>query len=177
MSQFLITKAREYAFEQHGAINQLYDGAPYSTHLHAVATQVATFGHLLDSHAQWDTATAAAYIHDVIEDCRVTYNDVDKVLGQELAELAYVLATPKGRNRAERHCDAYYVEISQNKVATFVKICDRLANVAHSVSQTSSSMLDRYRKEQAHFCKYLEPTWPEFAPLWSQLDRLFLVQI
>ena len=164
-------KARHYALAQHGQIGQLYDGQPYATHLEAVARLARQHGHLLGSEADRQLALAGAYVHDIIEDCRVTYNDVSAATSAEVAEIAYLLATPKGRNRAERHRDAYYQEMAASEVATYVKICDRLANAAHSRA-TGGPMLARYRQENAHFGRWLRPAWPGFAPLWAQLTAL-----
>ena len=166
----LTDHARTYATRQHAAIGQLYDGQPYATHLEAVAALARQYQHLLPPQQQ-PVAVAAAYTHDLIEDCRLTYNDVKTELGAEVAEISYLLATPKGRSRAERHCDAYYQEMSTSEVATFVKLCDRLANVANSASQGASGrMLGLYQREHAHFGRFLRPAWPGLAPLWQVLD-------
>lgn len=169
----LIDSARQYASVQHAAIGQLYDGQPYTVHLAAVVDWVNAFKEEL-SPGDYALAAAGAWVHDLIEDCRVTYGDVMKAVhSAEVAEIAFVLATPKGRNRAERHCDAYYREIARNKVATFVKICDRLANAAHSLAQGADSrMLALYREEHAHFSKFLRPAFPEFEPLWNRLAMI-----
>jgi (p)ppGpp synthase/HD superfamily hydrolase len=168
----IIKNAKDFAYEQHAAVNQRYDGGPYSNHLDAVVLWACYFDHLLSSPQEQAIASAAAYTHDVIEDCRVTYNDVAKATNAEVAEITYLLATPKGRNRAERHCDAYYQEMANNKIATYVKICDRLANVEHSLKQGGSRMLELYRKEYRHFAYFLRNRYPEFAPMWETLDGM-----
>lgn len=175
MTPELVTKSANYGLAQHRESGQQYDGQPYSVHLEAVAdwTSAKQFHDLLTADERM-LADAGAYVHDVIDDCRVTFNDVATATSQQVAEIAYLLATPKGRNRKERHCDAYYHEISGSKVATFVKICDRIANVSHS-RQKGGSMLALYQKEHAHFCKFLRPAWPEFDyPLgpWQVLEML-----
>lgn len=162
--------AQEFACDHHAAINQQYDGHPYSFHLAMVSAYAEKYQHLLPEHMR-ALALDGAWVHDLIEDCRVTYNDVAKELGGNVAEVSYVLATPKGRNRAERHCAAYYQEIANSRVATFVKICDRLANVAHSATGGNKSMLARYKAEQPKFKAYLD--YYNFGPMWDELDSLF----
>ena len=80
----------------------------------------------------------------------MTYNDIREALGGPIAEITYALTNEKGRNRKERANEKYYEGIRNTPYATFVKLCDRLANVTYS-KQQGSSMLDAYRKDQAFF--------------------------
>jgi len=50
----------------------------------------------------------ACWGHDLIEDCRVSYNDVKDALGQEAADIIYAVTNEKGKNRKERANDKYY---------------------------------------------------------------------
>lgn len=173
-SQLDYGKARAYAQQQHKAIKQKYDGKlDYSHHLNGVEWYAKWHADLLeqdmgDMDYYW-LALAGAQVHDLLEDCPVSYNDVVKATNVEIAELAFLLATPKGRTRAERHCDAYYQEISTSLVATFVKLCDRLANLQYSLDN-KSRMFYRYKEEHEHFQKLLRPAWPQLEPLWDALD-------
>ncbi|UYZ60096.1 phosphohydrolase [Hymenobacter latericus] len=170
MKHSINTRAQQYATAQHAG--QFYDGFPYTMHLEQVHAVCCNFTHLLPDLQDLHHAFAGAWVHDVIEDCRVTYNDVKAATNEAVAEIAYLLATPKGRSRADRHCDAYYEEMSRNRLATFVKIADRIANAEYS-RDMGSSMLNRYRSEQAHFAKFLRPAWLEFEPMWHRLDATF----
>lgn len=168
----LVAAARELAIEAHASINQHYDGWPYSRHLTQVAAAANTWRHLLPA-AEQSAALAGAWVHDVLEDVSsISYNDLRHKLSPDIAEISYLLATPKGRNRAERHNQAYYQEMSTHRVATFVKLADRLANVAYSVEGRNARMLGIYQQEAAHFARFLRPAWPELAPMWAQLDAL-----
>ncbi len=165
----IIQQAKEYAEKCHASTNHLYgDGVPYSTHLEMVANFVRMYALLLDDDLR-ATAVAVAYTHDVIEDCRQTYNDVKEKLGFEIAEATYALTNEKGKNRAERGNAIYYEGIRMNKVAHFVKICDRLANVQYSVN-TKSSMINAYRKENEKFKEHLYLV--EYDDMFRQLDYL-----
>jgi hypothetical protein len=169
----LSDKAKIYSYAQHEATGQLYDGLPYTTHLNAVAGWASLFAFLLHP-SQAEVALAGAYVHDLIEDCRVNYSDVMQALNNiEVAEVAYLLATPKGRTRAERHCDAYYREMANSEIATFIKICDRLANVEYSLAKGKDNhMLALYCDEHAHFSNFLRLAYPAFEPMWERLDAM-----
>lgn len=93
---------------------------------------------------------AACWAHDTIEDTRVTYNDVKSVLGEEIAEIVYALTNEKGRNRKERANERYYFGIRETPFASFVKICDRIANAEYSRSR-ESNMVNVYKKEFSNF--------------------------
>jgi (p)ppGpp synthase/HD superfamily hydrolase len=164
----LLKTARAYATACHADTNHTYDGRPYAFHLAMVADMVARFrGLLAEEHRQ--LALAGAWVHDVIEDARQTYNDVAKATSVEVAEVAYALTNEKGRTRAERANDRYYEGIRANPVAHFVKICDRLANATHAAS-TGSRMVEVYRREYAEFRAKL---WrEEFAPMFAHLEQV-----
>ena len=96
----------------------------------------------------------AAYGHDLIEDTRVSYNDVKEVLGQQAADIIYAVSNEKGKNRKERANEKYYEGIRNTPGAVFVKLCDRIANVQYS-KMTKSRMFEMYKKENAEFTKAL----------------------
>jgi len=92
----------------------------------------------------------AAWGHDLIEDTRVSYNDVKEHLGQEAADIIYAVTNEKGKNRKERANEKYYEGIRNTPGAVFVKLCDRIANVQYS-KMTGSRMFEMYKKENDSF--------------------------
>ena len=66
----------------------------------------------------------------------------------------YAVSNEKGKNRKERANDKYYEGIRNTEGASFVKICDRIANVQYS-KLTKSKMFDTYYRENEHFIKYV----------------------
>lgn len=93
---------------------------------------------------------AAAWTHDLIEDCRQTYNDVKGATNERVAELTYALTNEKGKNRHERASDKYYAEMRLVKHAVLLKVCDRIANAKYSFDK-GSSMYEMYRRENESF--------------------------
>lgn len=149
----LIEKAKEYACACHSSTHHLYDGKPYEVHLQMVFDAATEFIHLIPEKHR-EAVLAGCWVHDVIEDCRQTYNDVKAVLGTEVAELAFALTNEKGRTRKERANEKYYEGIRNTPFATYVKICDRMANFRHSIA-TGSRMADMYEKEMKDFISKL----------------------
>jgi (p)ppGpp synthase/HD superfamily hydrolase len=164
----LVMKAKAYAIKCHAETNHKYDGKPYETHLQMVVDYACKYADLLDEN-MLETVIASAWSHDAIEDCRQTYNDVKNELGIEVAEITFALTNEKGRSRKERANRIYYDGIINTPFAGFVKLCDRLANVAYS-KQQGSRMIDAYRKEHKLFIAELSIIG--FRPMWEELSEL-----
>lgn len=150
LSSELVSKAREYATLKHFETNHKYDGQPYDVHLKMVCDFACKYVHLLPDNKTISDVLAACWVHDVIEDCRQTYNDVKAILGERVADIAYALTNEKGRTRKERANDKYYEGIRNTPFAAYVKICDRLANATYS-KQSGSKMIEAYKKENEDF--------------------------
>lgn len=160
-------------------VNQTYGGKlklPYSFHVKMVLIQCNRFRKLLTINEQI-TAHGGCLLHDTIEDCRLTYNDIVMLLkeygleeyGKDIAEVVYLVTDFKGRNRAERKPQQYYEELRANEVALFVKLCDMIANKYFS-AMTNSSMLKAYEKE---FPKFKELTFNErFKEMYDHLENI-----
>lgn len=163
-----VKNAMLFAAQCHNGTNQKYDGHPYTIHIKMTYDFGCEFAYLLDEK-DIEPALCACWTHDVIEDTRQSYNDVKKVLGYEVAEIVFALTNEKGRTRAERANEKYYSEIRKNTVATFVKLCDRLANCSYSVSH-SQHMADVYALEMPHFRQVLYND--RFEAMFDELEHL-----
>lgn len=149
----MIEKAKEYAIKCHTDTCHYYDTHLYSYHLQMVVDVANKFIHLIPEKDR-DVVISSAWCHDLIEDTRNTYTDLLKVTSLEVAEIVYALTNEKGKTRKERANDKYYEGIRNTQYATFVKLCDRIANVQYSMSQRSR-MLEMYRKETPDFINTL----------------------
>jgi len=149
------TKAMIFAIEAHASVNHTYDNKPYSIHLIMVANVAREYIDVIPDQCR-DEVLSACWLHDTIEDCRLTYNDLKKEFGEEVAEIVYAVTNDKGKDRKERAGTKYYDGIRKTAWATFVKLCDRLANIQYS-ARTNSRMLDVYKQEQSDFIESLLP--------------------
>jgi (p)ppGpp synthase/HD superfamily hydrolase len=131
-------------------------------------------GPMQDQVTLRDACLLATWGHDLIEDTRVSYNDVKDQLGQEVAEIVYALTNEKGKNRKERGGVKYYEGIRQTPGAAFVKLCDRIANVQYS-KMTKSRMFEMYKKEQEDFELWIGryTANKELEPMFEYLSNLF----
>lgn len=158
-----------WAKKAHADTNHFYDaGLPYSYHLDLVYEFARKYRHLAPQGIV-EECLISCFTHDLIEDCRLTYNDVREVAGLTVAEITYALTNLRGKNRKERAGDEYYSLIRATPGAAFVKICDRLANVKHSTI-SGSSMLKAYRKENENFVTQLYAC--EYEAMFVELNEL-----
>lgn len=140
----------KWCIDKHNETNHMYDTyLPYEFHLRMTNLVAQQWKHLLNEKLAYE-CVLATWGHDLIEDTRVSYNDVKEVLGVEVADIIYAVTNEKGKNRKERANDKYYEGIRNTPGATFVKLCDRIANVQYS-KMTGSRMFDMYSKENDNF--------------------------
>lgn len=185
---------QQWCIDQHRNTNHYYDTyLPYEFHLRMVHQAAVDFKHLLDDTKDYftgepyrgprqdqvtlrDACLTATWGHDLIEDCRVSYNDVKSHLGQESADIIYAVTNEKGKNRKERANDKYYEGIRNTPGAVFVKLCDRIANVQYS-KLTKSRMYEMYKKENDNFVKSLgwngAKDYHEYETMFLYLVGLF----
>ena len=154
-----ILKARNYAFHLHDVeVNQMYDKElklPYSYHLQLTADFGYRFLYLLPNE-MWVYAIQGCYVHDSVEDARVTFNDIKAAVSETAAQLSCNLCSDIwGTNRAERNSPEYYKRINSHKLSVYDKLCDRMANTFHS-KLTGSSMYKVYKKEMNSFLRNLD---------------------
>ena len=159
-----------WCINRHRETNHFYDSyLPYEFHLRMVAQVCKDFIHLPER--QWSELEIACYAHDLIEDTRTSYNDVVSNLGEYVADIVYAVTNNKGKNRKERSNDSYYEGIRNTEGATFVKLCDRIANVQYS-KLTKSRMFEMYKKENRNFVDSIYDN--RYERMFEYLDSLFI---
>lgn len=181
----------KWIIDQHRNTNHMYDTyLPYEFHLNMVANVFKDFKHLLDDTKDYYTGedyrgpcqdqvtlrqacSLSVWGHDLIEDTRVSYNDVKFQLGQEAADIIYAVTNEKGKTRKERANSKYYEGIRNTPGAVFVKLCDRIANVQYG-TMTKSRMVEMYHKENEEFVKYLGrySDYTHLEPMFAELDKI-----
>ncbi len=159
------------AIMAHENVNHRYNGSPYSVHLIMVVHYARKYLYLVPESVHQDVVDAC-WLHDTIEDARLTYNDVKKFTNNTVADIVYAVTNEKGRNRAERANANYYAGIRDTPWAVFVKLCDRLANVSYSLT-SKSTMFEVYKKEHVSFCNHILLNRKSvYEPMVKELEEL-----
>ncbi len=161
-----------FAFKAHHDTNHYYDDyLPYDFHLRMVVKAAKDFIYMIPENKIY-TVIAACLCHDSIEDARKNFKSVEKETNTDVAEIVRAVTNyGRGRNRDERMPDFIYKDIRETPYATFVKLCDRIANVQYS-KMTGSDMFEKYKKEHTHFKAQLYIIG-EFEPVWEYLNDIF----
>lgn len=150
----IIQKAAEYAKQKHAG-QKRKDGKDYFTHVEAVANIVNMDWFILiprEAQDNWnkckDHVVAAAYLHDVIEDCGVTKQDLlDEGFSVMTAEIVDALSKKSGENYFD-----FIMRIHNGDRLDFCgafrvgMVAVKLADLQHNMSDLNEgTQKDKYR--------------------------------
>lgn len=170
--------SRHLAKKYHG--EQMYGSFPYTKHLNDVDQALRRFGYdpnTDDSKKMYDDKylclawdlTTAAWLHDIVEDTKVTSGHISMKFNYRVAGLVHAVTNPQGGNRAWR-ASKVYPKIISTPNAIILKLADRIANVESCVS-TGSGLINMYAKEWDGFqAKYRVKG--EHDKMWKHVDGL-----
>lgn len=122
----LIQKAYDFSQKAHTGHTR-NNNEPYFNHLFATAKNIAELG-------MGATTIAAGFLHDSIEDAKVTPEEIEKEFGKEILFLVEGV-TKLGKIRyqgTERYNESLrklFVAMSQDIRVLIIKLCDRLHNM------------------------------------------------
>jgi (p)ppGpp synthase/HD superfamily hydrolase len=168
---YKLKKAVIFAISSHINRNLLYGEDQYYVHLHLAYRFAKKYIHLLPEGEIRLHVLQAIWLHDTMEDCSITYNDLLKHFNRDVAEIVYLLSNNRGRTRSERADDNYYATMRESAGAVFSKICDRLANVLNSKIE-ESSMLEKYKSELPKFEERLQTPSADFSEMFNELKEM-----
>jgi (p)ppGpp synthase/HD superfamily hydrolase len=111
-------KANAYATYQHRGQVRKFSGAAYVKHPRRVANRIKRFG------VSDPDIIAAAYLHDVIEDTPVSYDDVKRHFNKKVADLVREVSTTGGKT-------SFISKLMKNgsEGAVIIKVFDRIDNL------------------------------------------------
>jgi guanosine-3',5'-bis(diphosphate) 3'-pyrophosphohydrolase len=158
----VVEVAREFAEIAHG--KQKYDGRPYTeAHLDKVVANI-------DRHTHDPVILAMGYLHDVLEDTEVEYDELAFVFGHTIANGVLALTDKKGSSRFERQL-VTYSNLRDNKDALLVKLCDRITNMQASFGTKHAIT---YINEYERFKGSLYSEKDDFlVNAWDHLDGIY----
>lgn len=156
-------EARMAAVKAHS--NQTYaDIFPYEKHLDDVVEVLKRFGFS-------GKYLVAGYLHDVMEDDSISYNDLKRHFGLEVAEMVYCCTDELGRNRKEKK-EKTLPKTASNPDAIITKLGDRIANIEQG------GKVDMYREEYAEFKGALYLNTPaDGRAMWKHLENLLQINL
>jgi (p)ppGpp synthase/HD superfamily hydrolase len=135
----LMAKAKRFALEAHK--DQKYGDKPYSYHLEQVVENVKL---RMKDDPLLSTYVAVAWLHDTMEDCGVTFKQIEDEFGLAIADAVKRLT--KTRENTYEH---YLAGCIVSAVAREVKICDTMANLNESFRNNREKGMLKYPKQLA----------------------------
>lgn len=163
-----LNRARIFAADAHGS--QKYGNHPYTQHLSDVAKVVERFN-LFRYSPEYFVLCVAAWLHDVVEDTDVTFDDLAENFDSQVVSLVQAVTDEPGKNREERHAKTYLKIRKAGMFAVFLKLADRIANVENCIATGNEGLLGMYQKEHNGFVKVLRRD-AELFNMWEHLDGL-----
>lgn len=119
----LIQKAKEFATKCHEGQHRKVTGDPYIVHPEAVAG-------LVDNYHGSSEMVAAAWLHDVMEDCNVKYSQLVDMFGKNVANFVKELTNPPGLDKSKKSEYVAHKMSIMSPEALTIKLSDRLHNVS-----------------------------------------------
>ena len=132
----LIKRAYDFAEKAHeGQLRK--SGDPYILHLIEVA-------YIIASLQAGPVTIAAAFLHDTIEDCNVTKEDLEKNFNKDIAEIVFCLTKIKALSHNKRHDKDFAAEdhrkiflgMAKDIRVILIKLADRMHNMRTLEFQT-----------------------------------------
>ena len=145
----LLRRAYAYGMQMHeGQIRK--SGEPYYTHPVAVAA-ILTEQHLDDA------TIITALLHDTIEDTKSTYTEIERLFGQEVAELVdgvtklTNLQLSSAQSQQAENFRKLFMAMSKDLRVILVKLADRLHNMRTIKSMAADKQAQKARETREIF--------------------------
>lgn len=168
----MILKAAQFAEAHHRGQIRRFNGTPYIWHPMRVAGRASML------RGANDVVVAAAWLHDVVEDCAVSPELIDGQFGPDVRRIVLELTNPsKNRrdlDRSQRKAIDRKHLSSATPEARAIKLLDRIDNLSELIMDArenveAAEFLPEYRHESGLLLAALAGT---HAPLEAELARL-----
>lgn len=124
------------------------DAQPYITHPIALARILSVEGGIADP-----VVISGALLHDTIEDCDVTYQQLADRFGKAVADVVAEVTDDKSMPKARRRELQVEHAAHISPEAKLVKLADKIANVRDMASNPPHGWPDQRRHEYANWAK------------------------
>jgi (p)ppGpp synthase/HD superfamily hydrolase len=143
--------AVELAVEAH--MHQMYGKLPYIVHLYEVDQLVIqAYADKSRSHGEpyskepadeLDCLRATAYLHDIIEDTDITFDDLRTAgICEKVVEAVLYITKTDGESYKD-----YIAGVKSKELARKVKLCDTSANLMNSIKEGNTKRINKYSKQ------------------------------
>lgn len=137
-------RAREFATDAHAGQERKYTGEPYIIHPEEVAQIVRDAG-------LSDEAVAAAWLHDVVEDCGIHRDVIGAIFGPTVDAMVFALTDAgkeAGNRKLRKQIDRERIAASSSDTQT-IKAADLISNTATIAKYDRDFALTYLREKRA----------------------------
>lgn len=132
MDNKLISKAYTFAKNAHMGQYRKYTNESYIVHPYEVAQ-------LVREYTDDSNVIAAALLHDTIEDCNVTYDDIKEDFGIRVADMVYMLTNDVNKINAMGKQEYMIKKLSLlDSNCLLIKLCDIYNNISDTKSKSQA---------------------------------------
>jgi guanosine-3',5'-bis(diphosphate) 3'-pyrophosphohydrolase len=145
----MIFEALVFASDKHR--NQRRKGVlspPYINHPIAVARTLKVEGGVSDA-----AVLCAAILHDTIEDTDTSYEELETVFGEAIAQIVLEVSDDKSLSKADRKRLQIEHAHRISSGAKLVKLADKICNVRDVISSPPAGWPESRKKEYCVWCK------------------------
>jgi (p)ppGpp synthase/HD superfamily hydrolase len=163
----IIQNAKKFAQEKHKNQKKKDGITSYSDHLEGVVNRLKNLG-ITDKET-----LCAAWLHDIIEDIDVTFEQINERFGREIAVI--VLSLTKDQNISKKDREAQY--ITQLKEATLqtkiIKLCDISANLKDLANAPiSKTQKNKQIKKILHYLRIIKNDISENKSKYPKIQEI-----
>jgi len=163
----IILSAKKFAQEKHKNQKRKDGVTPFSDHLEGVVNRLKNLG-VTDKDV-----LCAAWLHDVIENTDVTFDQINERFGREIAVI--VLSLSKDQNIPKNDREIQY--ITQLKKASFqtkiIKLCDISANLKDlSNAPISKTQKNKQIKKSLHYLRIIKNDISENKSKYPKIQEI-----
>lgn len=142
---FEMTDVYDFAEKAYADANCEYDGKSYMTHINMVADVFVKRSTIFNNVEDGIDTQAAIYCHDLIEDAKLSYNNIMEASSKSVADIVLAVTDVNESNRLLRHLATMPRTVKDHR-AIILKMCDIYANASYSRDH-KSSMYEKYIEE------------------------------
>jgi guanosine-3',5'-bis(diphosphate) 3'-pyrophosphohydrolase len=158
----VVFAAAQFAAEKHAG-QTAKNGQPYINHPIEVAFLLADVGGI-----ESPEVIAASLLHDVIEKCGVTRDELANLFGDTIANLVLELTDDKGlpEDERRRHQTAAAANLSPN--AKLIRLADKISNLRQLLTVSDSAS----REPLKRYADWTSELLPKLAGVSPSLEAL-----
>lgn len=178
--KFDLIVIKEFAQKCYNDANCEYDKQNYFVHINMVNDTLYENKNVFNLSNDYFTTKAAIFLHDLLEDTNLSFNDIKKISNSEIARIVLAVTDYPDENRLLRHLLTMHKTVKDYR-AIILKLCDIYANGSYS-KEHKNSMYKKYKREY----EYRKPIFKialewyedkinqdEMNIFWNKLDNLF----